>query len=148
MCHRRGKLAICPLARTFLTFESGFSVMAQTHRGTSQIVYRIGLEGLFGENPVYGDDESLSVPKHKSLRIPYSGCNFCFQFKPVSYLSICQLHRCAVHIRLVCKKYFFFKSRIRETKNLLTDADRRTDKISERLPRLSIFAFFFLLEVS
>ena len=28
---------------------------------------------------------------------------------------------------------FFFKSRIRETKNLLTDADSRTDTILERI---------------
>ena len=37
------------------------------------------------------------------------------------------------------------KSRIRETKNLLTDADSRTDTILERLRDLSFFFLFFFL---
>ena len=38
------------------------------------------------------------------------------------------------------------KSRIRETKNLSTDADSRTNKILERLRDLSIYFLFFSRE--
>ena len=38
------------------------------------------------------------------------------------------------------------KSRIRETKNLLTDADSRINTILERLRDLSLFFVFFLRE--
>ena len=37
----------------------------------------------------------------------------------------------------------YIKSRIRETKNLSTDADNRTDTILERLRDLSILFFIF-----
>ena len=37
---------------------------------------------------------------------------------------------------------YYIKSRIRETKNLSSDADSRTDTILKRFPDLSIFFFF------
>ena len=40
------------------------------------------------------------------------------------------------------------KTRIRETKNLLTDADSRTDTIFERLHDLSLFLFNGAVDVS